>query len=203
MVGCMDDWMHGWVNVCVGWLLAVAWAYGRLSHARGSLPIGLRGFTPRQRPSRSTTNEHTTRTHSTNHDPIVHPFNHTSVHSPIHSFTHPFIQPPLHSSSIRPPIDPLIHPFAHPNYFSSIHPPNQTTLHRSIHPFTQMQPYSISPDRKIIASNHTTGSYRNTINTQKFTEHVMTHLQYKVRNYSIPHFCRTCGDLHKKDRVQS
>src|SRR6218665_2556377 len=39
IVGWMSDWMHGWVNVCVGCLLVVAWAYGRLIHARGPTAI--------------------------------------------------------------------------------------------------------------------------------------------------------------------
>src|SRR6218665_2062560 len=183
--------MHGWVNVCVGCLLVVAWAYGRLSYARGPLPIGLRGFKPRQRPSRSTTNKQTT--HTLNQPtmlPIIHPFNHPYVYSPTHSFTQPFIHPPFHSSTIRLSTHPLIHPFSHPNnplsihppiyppVHTSIHPPIQTTLHRSIHPFTQMQPYSISPDRKIIASNHRTGSYRNTINTQRLTHYAVQNAKF-------------------------
>jgi len=121
--GWMDDWMHGWMNVCVGWLLVVAWAYGRLSHARGPTAYRLTGFTPRQRPSRSTTNKQTTHTFNqpTMH-PIIHPFHstirpytHPHIHSPTHSFTNPFIHPP----SVRP----LIHPFAHTNNPSFIHPP--------------------------------------------------------------------------------
>src|SRR6218665_3796435 len=98
----MDDWMLGLVNVCVGCLLVVAWAYGRLSHARGRLPIGLRGFTPRQRPSRSTTYQQPS-THSTNHA-SNHPSNHLSDHSP----PHPSIRPSIHPS-ILPILQPPVH----------------------------------------------------------------------------------------------
>src|SRR6218665_4063258 len=106
--------------------------------------------------------------------PIIIPFNHPSVHSPTHSFTQPFIHPPLHSSTIRPSTHPLIDPFAHPSdhrhVHTSIHPPIQTTLHRSIDPSIRSPKCTRipSPDRKITASNHRTGSYRNTINTQSY-----------------------------------
>src|SRR6218665_293901 len=142
MVGCMDDWMHGWVNVCVGWLLAVAWAYGRLSHARGPLPIGLRDFTPRQRPSRSATNKQPT-----------HTFNQPCIHSSIHSTISPYTPPHIHSPtpSIHPPIHspiPSIHPlhsFTHPihSLIPSMHPPipGNPRIHQHIH----QSIYSILP----------------------------------------------------------
>src|SRR6218665_3882104 len=91
----MDDWMHGWVNVCVGWLLVVAWAYGRLIHARGPLPIGLRALRHARAPTGllPTNNQHT---HSPNHasnfpsiQPSVRTLIHISIHPPIHSPIHP------------------------------------------------------------------------------------------------------------------
>src|SRR6218665_3569105 len=99
MVEWIHDWMHGWVNALVGRLLVVAWAYGRLSHARGPTADRLTGFKPRQRPSRSTTNKKQ-RTHSSNHA-CNHPSNHTSVHS---STTHPS------THLIHSPTDPVTHP---------------------------------------------------------------------------------------------
>src|SRR6218665_639551 len=121
----MDDWMFGLVNVCVGCLLAVAWAYGRLSHARGPLPIGLRGFTPRQRPSRSATNKQPT-----------HTFNQPCIHSSIHSTICPYTHPHIHSPtpSIHPPIHsptPSIHPL-----YPFTHPSIQPIIHSFTHPPT-------------------------------------------------------------------
>jgi len=55
--GRADGEMHGFVNVCAGWLLVVTWAYRRLSHARGPTAYRLTDFTPRQWSSRSTTNK--------------------------------------------------------------------------------------------------------------------------------------------------
>src|SRR6218665_3810388 len=118
-----------------------------------------------------TTNTHM---HSTNHAS-----NHPSIQPSVRALSHRFKHPPFHSLTIRPSTHPLIHPIAHSNnpssihplVHTSIHPPIQTTFHLSIdppiHPFTQMQPYFISPDRKIITSNHRTGSYRNALNTQR------------------------------------
>src|SRR6218665_1939522 len=40
----MDNWMHDWENVGVGCLLVVAWAYRRILHTRGPLPICLRAL---------------------------------------------------------------------------------------------------------------------------------------------------------------
>src|SRR6218665_264571 len=95
----MSDWMHGWVNVCLGCLLVVAWAYGRLIHARGPTAYRLTGFTPRQRPNRSTTNNRPTHIHQPCTQSSIHPSSHPSVHStthsPTHLFTHPFIHPPI------------------------------------------------------------------------------------------------------------
>src|SRR6218665_842156 len=146
----MDDWMHGWMNAFVGRLLVVAWAYGRLSHARGPTADRLTGFAPRQRPSRATTNKKRTHTlkqpcmqssiqpyvrtlthHTSIHPPYalthrishpLHPFTHT-IHQPIHSITiHSSTHPPTH-----PPIHPpnyLPHPSTHPSTpFPSSSPP--------------------------------------------------------------------------------
>src|SRR6218665_1713679 len=108
--------MNGLVNACIGCLLIVAWAYGRLSHARGLLPISLRAFRPRQRPSRSTTNKQPTYTFNQPCiQPSIHLSNHPSVHSPTHPLPHPSIYP-------------FIHPFIHP----PIHPPTQSSTHSSI-----------------------------------------------------------------------
>src|SRR6218665_1617646 len=117
MVGWMDDWMQGLVTVCIGCLLVVAGAYGRLGHARGPLPIGLRGFTPRQRPSRSTTNKQQT-----------HTFNQPCIQSSIQPYTYPHINSPTH---------PLIHPTTHPPIHSSTHPFIHLSTHTSI---LSMQP---------------------------------------------------------------
>src|SRR6218665_3686399 len=111
--------------------------------------------------------------------PIIHPFNHPSVHSSTHSFTHRFIHPPFHSSTIRPSTHPHIHSSTHPNNSPSIRP--------LIHPSAQMQPYSKSPDRKIIASNHRTGSSRNAINTQRlyYTLRHNCSIEYEIILYHI------------------
>src|SRR6218665_370591 len=122
--------MHGLVNVRVGCLLVVARAYGRLSHARGPLPIGLRGFTPRQRPSRSTTNKQPTHTLNQPYiqssiQPSVRSLTRTSIHPPIHSPTHPFTHSSIHPHPfIHPPIHPPIP--IHPN-----NPPSPSTIHPS------------------------------------------------------------------------
>src|SRR6218665_1176976 len=94
----MDNRMHGWVNVDVGCLLVVAWAYGRILHARGPLPIGLRALRhARGSAGLLPTHDQHTHIHTTMH-PIIHPsippsvrtLTHTSIHSHIHSPTHPF-----------------------------------------------------------------------------------------------------------------
>src|SRR6218665_1793567 len=100
MAEWIHDWMHSWVNAFVGLLLIVAWAYGRLSHARGPTADRLTGFTPRQRPSRSTTNKRRTHTlkqpcmqssiqpYTSVHSPTTHPSTHL-IHSPTDPVTHP------------------------------------------------------------------------------------------------------------------
>src|SRR6218665_1252875 len=107
----MDNWMHGWVNVGVGCWLVVAWAYGRILHARGHLPIGLRALRHARGPAGllPTNDQHT---HSPNHasnnpsiPPSVRTLAHTSIHPPIHSPTHPFVHPPIYLST---------HAFIHP-----------------------------------------------------------------------------------------
>src|SRR6218665_1046690 len=111
--------------------------------------------------------------HASNHPSIQPSFctlTHTFIHSP--PFTHPFIHPPsvrplTHSSIHSPPKQPFIHPPSRPHIHSSTHPNNSPSIHPHIHSSTQRQPYSISPDRKITAFNHRTGSYRNAINTQR------------------------------------
>src|SRR6218665_1983189 len=118
-------------------LLVVAWAYGRLIHARGHPADRLTGFTPRQRPSRATTN---TQIRPIMH-PITHPSNYTSVHSPTHPFTHLIHSPTIQSLtvSINPP-----HPFTSPSNHQTIHPMTHTATHphttyhspnQSIHPY--------------------------------------------------------------------
>src|SRR6218665_3141265 len=141
MVGWMDDWMHGLANVGVGCLLAVAWAYGRLIHARGPTAYRLTGFCPTPEAQQvyylQTTNTHI---HPTMH-PTIHPFNHPSVHSPTHpsipsihsptlSFIHPSVHPPIRSST---------HPFIHPSILS-IHSFILATLHPPTPPSTHVQP---------------------------------------------------------------
>src|SRR6218665_2631780 len=105
--------MHGWVNAFVGRLLIVAWAYGRLSHARGPTADRLTGFKPRQRPSRSTTNKKRTPTLKqpciqSSVQPSARPLpRHTSIHLyPIHSPTDP-VTNPIHS--LKPSIHQPIH----------------------------------------------------------------------------------------------
>src|SRR6218665_420083 len=99
MVVRTDDWMHGWVSVGVGCLLVVAWAYGRLIHARGPLPIGLRALRHARGPAGllPTNNQHTyLPKHASNHpsiQPLVRTLTHTSIYPPIHSPPYPFIHP--------------------------------------------------------------------------------------------------------------
>src|SRR6218665_332393 len=189
-----------------------------------SSSLGLREIKPRQRPPayRLTgfyatpaglllTNKQ--RTHSTNQSCIqssihstIRTYTHPHIHSPNNSFTHPFIHPPsvrplthhsfIHSPSKQPFIHPSAHPPSRPHIHSSTLPNNNPSIHPFIHPFTQMQPYSISPDRKIIAPNHRTGSYRNTINTQRLylTRYDTSAVQNTKLSYTT--FCRHCGDLH-------
>src|SRR6218665_1097906 len=83
--------MHGWVNAFVGRLLIVAWAYGRLSHARGPTADRLTGFKPRQRPSRSTTNKKRTPT-------LKQPCIQSSIQPYVRTLTrHPSIIPSIYS----------------------------------------------------------------------------------------------------------
>jgi len=82
----------------------------------------LTGFTPRQRPSRSTTNKQPTHTFT---QPCIHTLIHTSIHPP-----HPFTHPSTHTS-IHPPFHSVTHPFIHP----SIH-----SFHASLHPFILATP---------------------------------------------------------------
>src|SRR6218665_198566 len=132
MVGCTDDWMHGWVNVYVDCLLVVVWAYGRLIHARGPLPIGLRALRHAEGPAGQllTNNQ---RTQSPTMRPIIHPPNHPSAHSPTHPFTHPSAHSPKHPPtypSTHIPIPPTTHPFLHSSIHLSIH----TLIHSFMHP---------------------------------------------------------------------
>src|SRR6218665_1507584 len=137
----MDDWMHGGVNLGVGCLLVVAWAYGKLIHARcpsayrltftqlcikSSIHRTIRPYThPPQTslphpfiytPIRSST-------HTSIHIyPLIYPYIYIYTHSPTYPSNqtpiHPFIYPSIHSS---------IHPFTHP----SIHPPIRSSIHPS------------------------------------------------------------------------
>jgi len=129
--------MHGWVNVGVCCLLVVAWAYGRLIHARGPLSIGLRALRHARGPAgpvyQQATNTHI---HQTMH-PIILRSNPPSSHSPIHPFIHLFIHylsvyapihPPTYLSTLIP-IQPTTHPFTHTSIHSFIHP----SIHPSIH----------------------------------------------------------------------
>src|SRR6218665_2185870 len=114
--------MHGWVNAFVGRLLIVAWAYGRLSHARGPTADRLTGFKPRQRPSRSTTNKK--RTHTLKQPCMqssIQPYIRTLTH-PIHSLT-PYIHQPIYLATIHSPTHPPTHPPIHP----PIHLPHPST----------------------------------------------------------------------------
>src|SRR6218665_802562 len=158
--------------MCIGYLLVVTWAYGRLSHARGPLPIGLRGFMPRQRPSRSTTNKQPTYTFNQpciqpSIYPTIRPSTHPHFHSPIHPFTHPSIHLSIHSPVHSPPIYPPdpsnpIHPFS-PSFLSihsSIHSSSQASILPSVRqpacnrinlapdsiPFRQRQNRRLAPD---------------------------------------------------------
>src|SRR6218665_3549808 len=125
--GWMDDWMHGWVNVCISCLLVVAWAYGRLIHARGPTAYRLTGFTPRQRTSRSTTNKKST-----------HTLNQPCIQSSIH---------PLHPSiCIHPPV----HQFKHPCIYPSSHPPILPSTHMQQYP-TRQRAESSSPTTGVVA----------------------------------------------------
>src|SRR6218665_382609 len=121
MVGWMDDRLHGWVNVCVDRLLIVARTYGRLLHARGPLPMGLRALRHARGPAGllPTNNQYP---HSPIMHPIIHQPNHPSIHSPTHPFTHPFIFTSIHS-----PIHSSTHPFIHPFGNTSIHASRSTT----------------------------------------------------------------------------
>src|SRR6218665_2653555 len=135
-------------------LLVVAWAYGRLIHARGPTAYRLTGFTPRQRPSRSTTNKRPTHIFTQScTQPSIHPASHPSVHSPTHPFTHPFIHPTIHSPThpfIHSPTHPFIHPSIHPpsthepSIQSPIHPHVHSSTLSFIHPSIPIHPFSPS-----------------------------------------------------------
>src|SRR6218665_2585683 len=109
----MNNWVHGWVNVCVGCLLAVAWAYGRLSHARGPQPIGLRALRHARGPAGPLLTKKQ-RTH----------------------FTQPYIPPPIYSPtpSIHQHLHSPTHPFIHPSIHPHIHSPTHSFIYPSIHP---------------------------------------------------------------------
>src|SRR6218665_2912520 len=104
--------MHGWVNVGIGCLLVVAWAYGSILHARGPLPINLRALRHARCPAGllPTNDQHT-------HSP-----NHPSAQSPTHLFTHPFIHPPIRSSTNTFTHIP-IHTHTQPTHHSFNHSP--------------------------------------------------------------------------------
>src|SRR6218665_1861694 len=106
MVGWMDDWMHGWVNVCVSRLLVVAWAYGRLIQAQQFYYQQI-----------SNTLIHTTM------PPIIHPSTYPSLYSSTHLFRRPFNHPLIRSSTHTPT---HIYPFTHisnqPNALPSTQP---------------------------------------------------------------------------------
>src|SRR6218665_2750508 len=119
MAEWIHDWMHSWVNAFVGLLLIVAWAYGRLSHARDPTADRLTGVTPRQRPSRSTTNKRQT---------------HTLKQPCMQSSIQPYVCTLTHHTSIHPP-HPLTHRSSHPlhPFTHTIHLPTHSSNH---HPFT-------------------------------------------------------------------
>src|SRR6218665_373779 len=126
MAGWTDDWMHGWMKMCVGCLLVVAWDYGRLSHARGPLPIGLRVLRHARGPAGLllTNNQHTF------NQPYIQSSNHPSNHPSIRSSTHPLPNHTLLHTSIHPPIQSSTHPFIHQSIRTSIHP----TIYPHTHP---------------------------------------------------------------------
>src|SRR6218665_4135072 len=161
MVVRTDDWMHGWVSVCVGCLLVVAWAYGRLIHARGPLPKGLRALRHARGPAGPLlTNKQHTFTQPCIQSSIhltICPYTHPHIHSHAHSFTHPFIHP----LSVRPLIHPFTHlndplsinPLIHPPVHTSIHPPIQTTTYRSILPSIHSPKCNRNPSRQTAKSS--------------------------------------------------
>src|SRR6218665_3388684 len=116
MDGLLDDWMHAWLGECVcGLIVSSSLGLRDIKPRQRPLPIGLRGFTLRQRTSKFTTNKKPM--HTLNQPcihPIIHPSNHPSVHSPTHPFTHPSVHPPIH-----PPI----------------HHRNPQSTHPSVHPY--------------------------------------------------------------------
>src|SRR6218665_1616510 len=89
--------MHGSGYVGIGCLLLVAWAYGRILHARGPLPIVLRALRHARGPAGllPTNDQHT---HSPNHA-SNNPFIRASVRTFTHTSIHPFIHPPIRSST--------------------------------------------------------------------------------------------------------
>jgi len=134
--GWLDGWLDAWLGKCVCWLLVVAWAYGRLSHARGPCLKAYGVLRHARDPAGllPTNNQHTLSTnHASNYpsiQPSVRTLTPTFIHPSIHSLTLLFTHPP----SVRSLAHPLIHPFAHPNNPSSIHTPIHPPVHTSIHP---------------------------------------------------------------------
>src|SRR6218665_3160916 len=108
MVGRLDDWMHDWVNVCVGCLLVAARAYGKLIHARGPATNNQPTHTIPQPCTQSPI--HTIIRPYTHSHPFTQPFNLQPIHSPIHSLIHLSINPPIYSST-----NPFIHQTTHPS----------------------------------------------------------------------------------------
>src|SRR6218665_1928722 len=112
----MDDWMHGWVNVCVGWLLVVAWAYGRLIHARGLClqAYGLYATPEDQQVYYQQTHTFMQPCIESSIYPTIRPYTHPHIHLSTHSFTNPSVHPPRYPPTYsfnQPPIHPLsIHP---------------------------------------------------------------------------------------------
>src|SRR6218665_4049239 len=118
MVGWMDDWMHGLVNVCVGCLLVVTWAYGTLIHTRGPLPKGLRALRHAIGPTGLKLTNIT---------------NNQYTHSVSHASSHSLVQPPAVHSRTHPFTHPLTHPLIHLPIHALTHSPLHSPTHPSIH----------------------------------------------------------------------
>src|SRR6218665_2912519 len=93
----MIEWINdsdAWLGECGYWLFASS-SLGLREYTPRQRPLAykLTGFTPRQMPSRSTTNKRPTHTFT---QPSVRTVAHTSIHPPIHSPTHPFIHQYIH-----------------------------------------------------------------------------------------------------------
>src|SRR6218665_2194265 len=100
MDGLLDDWMHAWLGECVcGLIVSSSLGLRDIKPRQRPLPIGLRGFTLRQRTSKFTTNKKPMHTlnqpciHPIIH-PTIRPSTHPHTHSPICSSTHPSIHLP-------------------------------------------------------------------------------------------------------------